>query len=174
MIGGRQTGLINILIVVFILFIFSKCSYNLDLSSALDSNLNTATAKSYFEPLAPSVYNPVSPYTVQFRGKKAGMSFCDIPIIDCWLKESSKKYAFFILIKKNQLTLTKLSDMFGKHEAETSAEIDGNPQPVSYHWDKPYLLIVEPYRNIFNVKEYSNCDLITFSNMTYKEIISIK
>jgi hypothetical protein len=129
-----------------------------------------------FVPVNSYYKNPIFPYKINYRSRDSGITFCSLPIVDCWILKCGTSYTFFMLIRNVPDLVNVISNYYGSHSMESSVEIDDRSLAgTSYFWERgDFSIILSKYLNIERINKYENCRMINIGNMPYKSIVSLR
>jgi hypothetical protein len=114
-------------------------------------------------------------FKYNYRLNGNSLSFCSIPVVDCWVFKLHSKYNFIILLDKNSDFFASITKYYGKHDIETQIEVNDVAFPISCSWNsKDVKITIRDFLNMWKIPKYSNCVLVTIGNMEFKDIIHLK
>lgn len=168
----------KIIVIVFALvFLFGfKLQSNqvMEINEAISGKSIDGFITNKFDSVGSSYKNPIFPYKINYKIKDKEVTFCGVPVVDCWALKSNSSYTFFMLIKHSANLVNAISKNYGQHDTETEIEINDRPSsPTSYSWESEKVnIFLRSFRNVEKDKKYEDCLMVIIGNMSYYEIVS--
>lgn len=173
MIGSK---IIAIVFAMVLLLGFNLQSNNqiMEINEAISGKSIDSFIANKFDSVGASYKNPIFPYKINYKVKGNEVTFCGVPVIDCWALKSNSSYTFFLLVKHSPDLVNAISKNYGQHESETEIEINDRPSsPTSYSWEAEKVnIFLKSFRNVEKDKKYEGCSMVIIGNMSYYEIVS--
>lgn len=178
--GFKLKIIVGVVIIFFSFTNFESCHYSkkkMEITTVIkEKRITNDFVSKNFEHVSSSYHNPIFPCKVNYKKKTSvTTSFCNFPVVECWMLKKDSLYTFFLLIKNDSQLVKGISKIYGEHLMESEVEMNDNYMySTSYYWEIGRVnIVLNNFRNVYRVPNFDDCVLVSIGNMKYSEIITV-